>query len=158
RAPAASRPASVPWKRPPLPRRGQPSLGARDLACVPRDAPDGAPLAARAGSTEVVPSDWPSAGPTAPQRGDAGVDSAVRSRDPPVGVSADPRGTVEARPSGLDDRDPDPSAPPRTGARPAAGRRQLAGVPTPASGEHPGLRLLYGRDGVAQDTLRPVLH
>src|SRR5262249_19855368 len=40
----------------------------------------------------------PSAGRTAPPRGDAGVDSAVRSREPPVGVSADPRGTGEARP------------------------------------------------------------
>ena len=109
------------------------------LARLPGHAPDGAALAPRAGSTEVGPRYRPSAGATTPQRGDAGVDSAVRSREPPVGVSADPRGTLEARPPGFGHYDPHPAGPPRTGARPAAGRRQLAGVPTPASGERPGL-------------------
>src|SRR5262249_26469416 len=143
---------------PPLPRRGERPLGAGELARLPRDTRNRAPLAPRACATEVVPSHPPSAGPTAPQGSDEGVDAAVRSREPAVGVSADPRGTVEARPLGLGDRDPDPSASPRTGARPETGRRQLEGVPTPASREHPGLRLLDGRDGVAQDALRALLH
>jgi Transposase DDE domain len=46
---------------------------------LPRDAPDRAPLAPRARPTEVVPRGRPSAGPTVPRRGDAGVDSQAGS-------------------------------------------------------------------------------
>jgi hypothetical protein len=53
-APSASRLPSVPLERPLLPRSGEPSLGAGDLAHISRDAPDRAPLAPRARPTEVV--------------------------------------------------------------------------------------------------------
>src|SRR4029453_18942740 len=91
--PSARWPASVSLEPPALPRRGEPPLGTGDLARLPRDAPNRAPLAPRARPTEVVPRYRLPAGPTVPRRGDAGVDSQAGSREPAVGLPADPRGT-----------------------------------------------------------------
>src|SRR5262249_24819809 len=63
-APTARRPAAVSAERPALPRGGAPPLDTGDLARLPCDTPDRAPLAPRARATEVVPRCRPFAGPT----------------------------------------------------------------------------------------------
>src|SRR6266571_8353968 len=109
---------------------------------------------------ELIRRKWAQPRPLPPRRRRAhpAARTALRAREPALGLPADRRRATEARLARVAEHRAPPAARGWSQAGAAALRSELARVPPSAGREHGRLRVLHRRDDLAPSLLRPVLH
>jgi hypothetical protein len=95
---------------------------------------------------------------TSARPGAAAADRPLGPGEPTLGLPAHQGRAAPARHPGLGHRDPHHAAPSWTGPDALTDDHDLAGVPAPAGGRHPRLRLLHGRHNLPTAAVGAVLH
>jgi hypothetical protein len=122
-----------------------------------RQAGDAVALASAAGCLPLdVPA--PPAGAAAGRAVGARADPAARAREQQLGVLSHRWRASQPRRQGVRDAGAQRARPCRRAARAAARPAELARLPPPARREHPRLRLLHRRHGLASAAVRARLH